>query len=153
MNEHSAIATTYTAIDRLSEPQDALIDIREVAKTFVKQRLDNTKSVEQIRAKALSKLSDRLDDEDAKFSPAALLNIIDTLNNSSKDDLATIMKAQSGDGKPGQGGNYYNIFMSGPDGSSGGFEGTTPQLNSKQFGIIEKLVLAAEVITTKNEGQ
>lgn len=150
MNEHSAIATTYTAIDALSEPQEQLIDIREVAKTFVKQRLANTQSVEQIRAKALSKLADRLDDEDAKFSPAALLNIIDTLNNSSKDDLATIMKAQSGDAKLGQGGNYYNIFMGGSENGSGGFGGSQPQLSSKQFGIIEKLVLAAEVITANN---
>ena len=150
MNEHSAIATTYTAIDALSEPQEQLIDIREVAKTFVKQRLANTQSVEQIRAKALSKLADRLDDEDAKFSPAALLNIIDTLNNSSKDDLATIMKAQSGDAKPGQGGNYYNIFM-GDSGGSGGSNSTALQLNSRQFGIIEKLVLVAETVVANKQ--
>lgn len=145
MSSLAAMNSTSLVIDQLSQPSD-LIDIRLLAKNFVEKRLQNTKSVEDIRAKALYKLSVRLDDPELKITTTGLLDIIDTLNNSSKEDMNTIMKASSGDStkNPNGGSNYYNIFM--PQGS----QNTTPILNSNQFSLVEKLVAASAAIIENN---
>lgn len=152
-NSHNkAVAETYGAIDVLDSDSVPLIDLKSVARNFVEQRLQNSKTTEDIRKIALDKLRDQLTSEDCKVSVGGLLNIVDTLNNSSKEDMNIIIRSQGGGIKNNsQNTNYYNLFMGGDD-SNAGSGNSTPTLTTKQFGIIEHLVIAAESITaTKNE--
>jgi hypothetical protein len=148
--ERSAYAATTIAINQLESGQEKLIDIRAIAQEFVQKRLSNTKSVEDIRRKALDKLSLKLDDPELKITTTGLLDIIDTLNNSSKEDMNTLMRASGGDASktPNNGGNYYNIFMPAQTANGNG-----AFMNSQQFGMIEKLVSAAEIIVEDNKNK
>lgn len=124
-----------------------LIDLKQVARSFITQRLRNTSTVEDIRAKALGKLSAKLDDPEQRFSTNGLLEIIDTLNNSSKEDMNAIMKAQTDASAPGKNssGSYYNIFV--------GNENNAPSsaLPAQSFMLLEKLVTAASAIVNNKK--
>lgn len=150
---NKSVASTYGAIDILDDEEDKgpLIDLKIVARKFIQQRLSNTSTVEEIRAKALTKLSAKLDDPEQRFSPSGLLEIIDTLNNSSKEDMNAIMKAGTDSKSPGNGSqNYYNIFMNGSEeGSSGG--SVPSKLPVQSFLLLDKLVTAATSVIENNK--
>lgn len=148
---NKSVASTFGAIDVLDDTAAPLINLKSIARDFVQKRMQNTSSVEDIRAKALVKLTEKLDDPEQKFSAKGLLEIIDTLNNSSKEDMNAIMKAGA-DSKPGQGGqpnNYYNIFMNGDD--SGGSNQQSKALPVQSFLLLDKLVVAATSVIENNK--
>lgn len=153
-NSHNkAVAETYGAIDVLDSDSAPLIDLKAVARNFVEQRLQNSKTTEDIRKIALDKLRDQLNSEDCKVSVGGLLNIVDTLNNSSKEDMNVIIRSQGGGIKNNsQNTNYYNLFLNNDGNDNSNATSAPATLTTKQFGIIEHLVIAAESITAvKNE--
>jgi hypothetical protein len=152
-NNPDKINGALQAINVLDSEQSSLIDMRDIAKRFVRQRLTNSSTVEDIKKLALTKLQVKLNDEDTKLSTGMLLDIIDTLDKSSKEDINTILKTQADAGKPagsgGGGGNnvYYNMFFSSEDETQ---KGVKPAINHKDFAVIQQLVIASEAVINKN---
>jgi hypothetical protein len=146
-NDESRIGV-YQALGALEETRP-LVDLRALARDFVERRLANTASVEGVRAKALAKLSAAVDDPESKLTAGRLLEIIDVLNNSSKEDMNTIMTATAGGGPPRPGlpppgGNqYYNLFLNQAAPEAPGL----PRLTKAFYPVLDELVEAADAVT------
>lgn len=150
--DKKAINTTKQAIEDLSN-DSGLIDLRSITRNFIQQRLSNTGTVEELRAKALARLNVHLEDQEKNLSVNSLLEIIETLNNNSKEDVNAIIKAQIDQGRSGSAtpssNSHYNIFFneSSPQQDNKGLT----QLSTKDYQIIEGLVTAAEVIVSSKK--
>jgi hypothetical protein len=146
MPPEQTVLGPYKALAILEEEgPKPLIDLRAMAKEFVEKRLANTKSAEDIRSVALQRLDTALKDAEVEIRPGLLLDIIDTLNNSTKDDFETIVATGSKDGTGRTSGDIYNMFI-------GGAEQPRQALPQAVYPVLDGLVMAADAIVRGRPG-
>jgi hypothetical protein len=118
------------------------IDIRAVAANFVRKRLNNATSVEDIREEAIRRLAKKIEDPGLDLKPQALLNIVETLGNQSAVDLGAIMKAQE-TAKAGGRPSTIGIFFGAPAEGAGA---APASLTKEAYQMLDKLVVAADAV-------
>lgn len=137
-----AISGVFESVDSLENPKK-LINVRAIAQEFVQKRLSNTRTAEDVKKAALDKLNTILTNPDSgvKFGPTLLLEVINTLNDSTKDDFLAMIKSQNE--KASSGNNYFSVFM--------GETPNRPQVtaSSEMYALMDKLVSAADSVISE----
>lgn len=118
------------------------IDIRAVAANFVRKRLNNATSIEDIKQQAIEKLRSKLQDPEADFKPHTLLAMVETLGDQSAVDLSAILKSQEG-GKAGGKQSTVSVFFGVPPETA---PGAVPMLGKEAYAVLDKLVVAADAV-------
>lgn len=119
---------------------DQPVDMQTLAMRFMQKRLENSKSIEDIRKAAIAQLSTKVN-EDSK--PGFLLNVIEVLGDQSANDLNALMKAQSGGaGRPG--GTSVSMFFGMP--SEAGPVPAGPALPKEAYQQLDRLLIAADAV-------
>jgi len=147
---HESAEGAQAAVDALSRPA-SLVDLRSIAQSFVLKRLSNTDTVEDIRRAALSRLQNCLnsDDSEHKLGPAALLEIVTSLSNASKEDMHAILKLQAesgsspGAGRPGSQSPLREVF------SNTQAEQEPTRIPIKAYPALDQLLRAAECVVSE----
>ena len=86
---------------------DEPVNMQSLAMRFMQKRLQNSKSIEDIRQAAITQLSSKVNEES---KPGFLLNVIEVLGDQSANDLNALMKPQSG-GAGRTGGTSVSMFF------------------------------------------
>lgn len=119
---------------------DQPVDMQTLAMRFMQKRLENSKSIEDIRKTAIAQLSSKVNEES---KPGFLLNVIEVLGDQSANDLNALMKSQSG-GAGRTGGTSVSMFFGMP--SEAGAVPAGPILPKEAYQQLDRLLIAADAV-------
>lgn len=119
---------------------DSNASMQTLAAQFMQKRLENSKSIEDIRRVAINQLSTKVNDES---KPGFLLSVIETLGDQSANDLNALMKAQSGGNGRGQGASV-SLFFGMPN--EAGAVPVGPSLPKEAYQQLDRLLIAADAV-------
>ena len=128
---------------------DEIMDVRAIAANFVAKRLNNSLSIEDIRRNAISRLASKINED---TGPGMLLNVIEVLGGQSAVDFTALSRVQAAPPAKGAAVSPIAAIFGVGDTTTDANNDSTPVLPKEAYGLLDKLVVAADSIINARSG-